>query len=82
MNTVVPPATRAVYLWLRQGGQRGIQHDFEELGLATMGINFLDEANTDGDLKIGYFESLEVQLGSSIAGRYTAMNPIQGKMQI
>ena len=32
---------------------------------------------TDAEKKIGYFETLEVQLGSSIGGRYTAMNPIQ-----
>ena len=46
-----------------------------------MGINILKEANDDAQTKIGYFQNLEVQLGSSIAGRYTAMNPIQGKMQ-
>ena len=80
-TTVVPPATRAVYLWLRQGGQKGPQHDFEELGLATMGINILKGDNTEDATKIGYFQNLEIQLGGSIAGRYTAMNPIQGKMQ-
>eukprot|EP01043_Picozoa_sp_COSAG02_P085027 COSAG02_NODE_22747_length_741_cov_1.211838_2_plen_95_part_01 len=45
-----------------------------------MGVNIMDAANTIADTKIGYFQNLEVQLGSSIAGRYTAMNPIQGKM--
>jgi hypothetical protein len=46
-----------------------------------MGINVLNRGNTDADKKIGYFQTLEVQLGSSIGGRYTAMNPIEGKMQ-
>jgi hypothetical protein len=30
---------------------------------------------------VGYFEQLEVQLGSSIAGRYTQMNPRKSLMQ-
>eukprot|EP01043_Picozoa_sp_COSAG02_P029126 COSAG02_NODE_1799_length_10896_cov_8.648421_6_plen_86_part_00 len=34
-----------------------------------MGINILD--STNASKKVGYFEQLEVQLGSSIAGRYT-----------
>jgi hypothetical protein len=46
-------------MWLRQGGQSGPQHDFEELGLATMGINILKEANDEPQTKIGYFQNLE-----------------------
>ena len=78
-SCVVPPATRAVYLWMRQQKASGPDHDFEELGLATMGINILD--HTNATKKVGYFEQLEVQLGASIAGRYTQMNPRKGLMQ-
>ena len=78
-SCVVPPATRAVYLWMRQQHASGPDHDFEELGLATMGINIHD--HTNASKKVGYFEQLEVQLGASIAGRYTQMNPRKGLMQ-
>eukprot|EP01044_Picomonas_judraskeda_P022065 COSAG03_NODE_5379_length_1264_cov_1.239485_3_plen_57_part_01 len=49
-------ATRAVYLWMRQQKASGPDHDFEELGLATMGINIHDHSNATK--KVGYFEQL------------------------
>ena len=58
-SCVVPPATRAVYLWMRQQKSSGPDHDFEELGLATMGINILD--HTNATKKVGYFEQLEIR---------------------
>ena len=80
-SIVCPPATRAVYLWVRQTGLVGLGMDNEELGLATMGINVRDRANTADTTKIATLETLEVQLGSSVAGRYTGMDPFKGKMQ-
>ena len=38
-SCVVPSATRAVYLWMRQQATPGLLDDTEELELATMGIN-------------------------------------------
>ena len=78
-SVTVPSSCRAIYLWLQQASTGGRLHDFEEMGLATAGINIKTAANNDAN-QIGYFESLEVQIGSHVAGKYTALNPIQGKM--